>query len=193
MDCRLLNPDWNSTPSARPAMRKAIMTSSSVNPLAVPADGHLCRQRIVAAAPRARRDGAPAGRVDGVIRNARGRGCLPIDTISLAGGQCRRRRRLQRHYHGIRHAAGMNRQKCGEHSCSPHFRKCGPAGCDPGLGRPGSQECLRQAAYYMSSHNGSLVTTAWPASPMADGSLNTISDFWSLATPIPVVIETPVR
>ena len=102
------------------------MTSSSVNPLAVPADGHFWRQRIVGAAPRARRDGAPASCVDGVIRNARGRGCLPIDTISLAGGQCHRRRRLQRHYHGIRHEAGMNRQKCGGHSS--HFRKCGPVG-----------------------------------------------------------------
>ena len=49
------------------------------------------------------------------------------------------------------------------------------------------------AGYGMSSHSGSFVTTSCPASPTVDGSVKTISDLRSSATPSPVVTEIPVR
>jgi hypothetical protein len=58
-------------------MRKAIMTSSSVKPLAAPGDGRRCRrQRVVEAAFEARRDGEPGGCVDAFIGSVRERSLL---------------------------------------------------------------------------------------------------------------------
>jgi hypothetical protein len=77
-------------------MRKAIMTSSSVNPLAVPADAdRFPRPRVVADALGARRNGAVVDRAAGIIGKIRDRSCLPIENISIAGGHYRNTMALQ--------------------------------------------------------------------------------------------------